>query len=642
MTDFIQTTASRFHLDTGRIRFVLRTFVAAAIAMYIAIALGLEHPNWSVMGALSSSQPTRERIFLKGLLRAAGSVVGAIIGVLILLATDADQLLVIALLSIWVGLCVVGSIILRGLFSYFAVVSSFTTAMVVLLVSDNPDNVWALGMDRMLTSLVGVAVAWIIGALFAPRGGNPYSISSFSRSLSELFAHLAQNHKPQHAENHLFDLMKMEVRLNTEGDGSRKRNLQIRAFRRTLSAMLALTLYHGRKGKNVSDATAKLLIHMQQHLQDKGELKDVVGLLNNTAATAKLDDPTLAFYLRKLAIELRILTGSAEENRTSRIYLHHDWSTARIAFLRVLIAYWGLGLIWVLTGGEAAAYLLISATVMLSVFSSADEQLSMIKQAAIGQVIGVSVGLLCIGLLWPFVDSVWLAALPVVVLIFFGFIAWAHPRLTIICYDFLMSVMLLLNPWLYTDLDVKSALPIGMAIFCGPLIVWLLFRTLLPVDTKQKAQSIRRLIRHELEAMSRRYGKVDFRQREIWHARLYQRILRLAHLQHLSNKTIGHVATEGMAWFDIADSIAMLHSIVRNPNKPQRLVRAATLALRRLARLGKDAQGASRALEMVVVQLPDCRQDKATMQRAADFLSRHRKSLATNYPLDDEVLKSKV
>lgn len=640
MTDFIHMTASRFHLDTGRIRFVLRTFVSAAISMYVAIALGLEHPNWSVMGALSASQPTRERIFLKGFLRAAGSVIGAIVGVFILLATGADQFLVIALLSLWVGLCVVGSIILRGLFSYFAIVSSFTAAMVVLLVSDNPDNVWALGMDRMLTSLVGVGAAWIIGALFAPRGGSPYSISSFSLALSELFEHLAQEYKPQRAEGHLFSLMKMEVRLNAEGDGSRKRNLQIRAFRRTLSAMLALTLYHGRKGENVSARTAELLTQMHQHLQNNGDLKEVVRLLYKTAATAKANDTTLALYLRKLAIELRTLAEPSEDNRPARLYLHHDWSTARAAFLRVLIAYWGLGLIWILTGWGASAYLLISATVMLSVFSSADEQLSMIKQASIGQVIGVSCGLLCVSLIWPFVDSVWLAALPVVVLMFFGFIAWAHPRLTIVCYDFLMSMMLLLNPWLYADLSFKSALPTGIAIFSGPLIVWLLFRTLLPVDTKQKAQSIRRLIRHELEAMSRRYGKVDFRQREIWHARLYQRILRLAHLHHLSHKAIGNVATEAMAWFDIADSIAILHSIVRNPDKSHRLVRGSTLALRRLARLGKDGQAASRALALVANQLPDSKEGKTTMLRAANFLSKHQQSLAINYPLEDEASKA--
>ena len=123
MTDFIHATASRLHLATGRIRFVLHTFSAAAISIFLAIGLGLEHPNWSAMGALSSSQPTRERIFLKGSLRVAGSVIGTIVGVLILLLTSADHLLVITLLSLWVGFCVVGTIILRGLFSYFAIVS---------------------------------------------------------------------------------------------------------------------------------------------------------------------------------------------------------------------------------------------------------------------------------------------------------------------------------------------------------------------------------------------------------------------------------------------------------------------------------------------------------------------------------------
>lgn len=619
---------------------MLRTFVAAAISLYLAIALGLEHPNWSVMGALAASQPTRERLFLKGSLRAAGSVVGAIVGVFILLMTGADQLFVIALLSIWVGFCVVGTIILRGLFSYFAVVSSFTTAMVVLLVSDNPDNVWALGMDRMLTSLVGVAVAWVIGALLAPRSGSPYSINSFSRALAELFEHLAQPYQAQRAESHLFSLMKMEVRLNTEGDGSRRRNLQIRALRRTLSAMLALTLYHGRKGENASEDSVKLLQQMQQHLQQGGELTDIVRLLYKTAAVSKAGDPTMALYLRKLAIELKNLSEPSDKNRTSRIYLHHDWRTARIAFLRVLIAYWGLGLIWMLTGWEAAAYLIISATVMLSVFSSADEQLSMIRQASIGQVFGVSFGLLCIVLVWPMANSVWLAAIPIVVLMFFVFLAWAHPRLTIICYDFLMSMMLMLNPQLYTDMSFMSALPIGIAIFSGPLLVWLLFRILLPINTKQKAQSIRRLIRDELEAMSRRFGKVDFRQREIWHARLFQRMLRLAHLQHLSGKAIGNVAADGMAWFDMADSIAMLHSIVRDPNQSPRLIRASTLALRRLAHLGKDTKAAARALNLVILELPNTREGKATMQRSADYLSTYQTTLSTSYPLEDESIKT--
>lgn len=76
-----------------------------------------------------------------------------------------------------------------------------------------------------------------------------------------------------------------------------------------------------------------------------------------------------------------------------------------------------------------------------------------------------------------------------------------------------------------------------------------------------------------------------------------------------------------MAWFDIADSIAILHSIVRSPDKPQRLARTSTLALRRLARLGKDSQAAARALTLVAEQLHNSKEGKATMLRAADFLS---------------------
>lgn len=617
-----QAIASRLKLDHGRIYFVLRTFVAAAAALYLALIFGLEHPNWAVMGALAASQSTRERLYLRGAMRAAGSIIGAFAGVLILLITNAEPFFIIAFLSIWVGTCVAGSIILRGLFSYFAVVSSFTAAMVVLLVSGNPDDVWILGTDRMLTSLVGVATAWIIGALFAPRAGSPYNIDYFNNTLAGLFGHLAQRYQPQQAENHLFSLMKMEARLNTEGDGSRRRNLHIRAFRRSLTAMLALALYHGRKEKSTPSITSAHLKHMQSQLQAGGTLSETLPLLRQSANSAEADDPTLANYLQKLALELEALLKPSKNNNSTPLYLHYDWHTAKIAFLRVLIAFWGLGLIWILTGWEAAAYLIISATVMLSVFSSADQQLNMIRQASIGQVIGISFGLLCIALIWPFSTSVWMATIPVMVILFFAFVAWAHPRLTIVCYDFIMSMMLMLNPWLFAETSLKTALPVGIAIFSGPLLVWLLFHFLLPVDSNQKAESIRRLIRHELEAMARRFDKIDLERQRIWHARLYQRLLRLAQLHYLSRNPLGSVAAEGMAWFDLADSIAMLHSIHQETVQSPRLKRASTLALQRLEHLSKNSKAAARALKLVLKELPEDNYSKETMQRAANFLAR--------------------
>lgn len=629
MSDRLQAVASRFHLDSGRLQFTLRTFFAAVIALFLAITLGLEHPNWSVMGVLSASQPTRERLFQKGLLRALGSVIGAVGGVLILLAAGSEIFLMLGLLSVWIGCCVAGTVLLRGLFSYFAMVCSFTAAMVVLLVSDQPDSVWVLGVDRMLTAFVGVAVAGVIGALFTPRSGSLYGVQDLNRALIELFSHLGGPYEPQRAEKLLFDLMKVEVTLDAKSDGSPRRSQQIRALRRTLSAMLALSLWHGRRGTDISAAVSEKLAEVSRHLREGATLESVLPLVHEAATFTEQDEPGLAVYLGKLTGELEALSNPAAQGASSRVYLYRDWATARLAFVRVVIAFWLLGLVWMLTGWAASVYLIISATVMISVYSSADEPLGLARQSFVGQVIGVLAGLLCIGLFWPLSGSVWVAAVPVAALLLPGAVAWAHPRLTIVGYDIVMSMMLLLNPWLYGDLDLTGALPIGIAIVSGPLIVMCLFRLLLPVDTQAKARSIRRMVRHELEAMSRRFGSMSFQQWEIWHARLYLRILRLAHLQHLSGKPLQNIAGEGMSWFDLSDSIAMLHGIVRDPHDDPRLVRAARLALRRMARLGPQTEAAGRSLGWVIRRLPEDADGKATMIRAADYLADSRRSLTS-------------
>lgn len=144
----------------------------------------------------------------------------------------------------------------------------------------------------------------------------------------------------------------------------------------------------------------------------------------------------------------------------------------------------------------------------------------------------------------------------------------------------------------------------------------------MPVDSNQKAESIRRLIRHELEAMARRFDKIALERQRIWHARLYQRLLRLAQLHYLSRNPLGSVAAEGMAWFDLADSIAMLHSIHQETVQSPRLKRASTLALQRLEHLSKNSKAAARALKLVLKELPEDNYSKETMQRAANFLAR--------------------
>lgn len=562
MTEVLQTVMTRLRLDPERLVFTLRTVGAAVIALYLGTALGLQHPNWAVMAVLSVSQPTRERLFLKGCLRVAGSVAGALAGIFILLVAGTNSLLMLGLLSVWIGVFVAGTVLLRGLFSYFAIVCSFTAAMVVLLVSNQPEGLWAMGVDRMLTAALGVVVVGVIAAVFTPKAPVDMAIFPLKKVLMDLLGLLSRPYDAVRAEQHLLELMNLEASLDAKSDGTRRRSRRICSLRRSISAMLRLSLLHGRQSGLVASSIAERMADAHSRLSAGSPLEDTIPALREAAARADDEAPELARGLHALVEALGDFVEPAAQPAQAKAHLHHDWPTARLAFLRVMIAFWVLGLVWVLTGWEAGAYLLISMTVMITVYSSADEPLGLAFQSFIGQVIGVAGALFCVAVLWPLSSSVWMAAAAAVPLLLAGGIVWARGNLTVIAYDILMSMILILNPQVYQDMSLSQAIPIGIAIFSGPLIVWGVFRTVLPLDRMKKVSVLREVVRRDLLAMARR--PVTAEQGEVWRARLYHRILRLTQLQQNLGLPTQSIAADGMAWLDLADAIDDLHDIIRS------------------------------------------------------------------------------
>lgn len=69
----------------GRLPFTLRTALAAFCAIAVALALGLEHPQWAGMTVWAASMPVRSHLIERSLFRAFGTVVGAAAGIVLLL-----------------------------------------------------------------------------------------------------------------------------------------------------------------------------------------------------------------------------------------------------------------------------------------------------------------------------------------------------------------------------------------------------------------------------------------------------------------------------------------------------------------------------------------------------------------------------
>ncbi|MFT4266703.1 MAG: FUSC family protein, partial [Xenophilus sp.] len=163
--------ARRGGFEPARLAFTLRTALGAGLALLLAGALGLGHPPWAAMTVWIAAQPVRGHLLEKSLFRLLGTVLGVAYGVALVALGGGAPAVVVPGLALWVALCTGAGQLLRGFAGYGTLLAGYSAAMVALLEADRPGHIAALGLDRLLTILVGVGVALAVSARFAAAGG---------------------------------------------------------------------------------------------------------------------------------------------------------------------------------------------------------------------------------------------------------------------------------------------------------------------------------------------------------------------------------------------------------------------------------------------------------------------------------------
>lgn len=138
---------ARFGFDESKVTFALRTSIAACLALVLAFAIGLEHPQWAAMSVWAASQPLREQLIAKGVYRVLGTVMGTAAGIVLVMLYQIEPALLVAGLTLWVGLCTWATNLQRGFIAYATVLAGYTAAMVALVDLGNAEGVLALGAD---------------------------------------------------------------------------------------------------------------------------------------------------------------------------------------------------------------------------------------------------------------------------------------------------------------------------------------------------------------------------------------------------------------------------------------------------------------------------------------------------------------
>lgn len=160
-----------FSWEGPRTRRAIATGLACALSVIVAVALNLDYPLWSGMTAFTVTQASVKATTLKGLLRIAGTIAGALIGILLVgfIAASHAGLLVALFASISYGLY--RSYLSRYFYAWL--LGAITVGLVLLTTMAEPDAGLHAAGYRAAEIVTGVAVAWLVGELVLPESLDP-------------------------------------------------------------------------------------------------------------------------------------------------------------------------------------------------------------------------------------------------------------------------------------------------------------------------------------------------------------------------------------------------------------------------------------------------------------------------------------
>jgi uncharacterized membrane protein YccC len=172
--------------------FGLRLWASVSLALYIAFWLELSEPFWAGASAAIVCQPHLGASLRKGWYRLIGTLVGAVVSVLLTACFPQDRALFLAGVALWGAACAFAATLLRNFASYAAALAGYTVAIVAgdLLGATggvNADAAFLLAVSRASEICIGIISAGIVLA-GTDFGGAPRRLATLFAAISSEIA----------------------------------------------------------------------------------------------------------------------------------------------------------------------------------------------------------------------------------------------------------------------------------------------------------------------------------------------------------------------------------------------------------------------------------------------------------------------
>src|SRR5258705_13082320 len=146
--------------------FGLGMWASVCLALYVAFWLGFDNPWWAGTSAAIVCQPQLGASLRKGWFRMIGTVVGAIMIVVLTAWFPQDRIGFLVLLALWCAICAFAATLLRNFASYSAALAGYTAAIVgadtLGATGGASGEVFMLAISRATEICIGIVCAGVI------------------------------------------------------------------------------------------------------------------------------------------------------------------------------------------------------------------------------------------------------------------------------------------------------------------------------------------------------------------------------------------------------------------------------------------------------------------------------------------------
>jgi uncharacterized membrane protein YccC len=156
-------------IDADEALFSIKCFLAAMLAYYIALRIGLTRPYWAVTTSYIVAQPLAGAVLSKAVFRLIGTGLGATAAVVLVPAFVNAPIILSIALALWLGLCLYISLLDRTPRAYVFLLAGYTASIIGFPSVGVPGTVFDTAILRVQEIVIGILCGSLIHGVVFPR-----------------------------------------------------------------------------------------------------------------------------------------------------------------------------------------------------------------------------------------------------------------------------------------------------------------------------------------------------------------------------------------------------------------------------------------------------------------------------------------